>query len=205
MMRDMVVPWHLPRLAKLIHNEEKKMGLIPSNLDDLFNDAEAPKAPEGGGGLLPAGKYEGVIVGVAVTGESRKPWVTAELQLKITVDEGEFAGKSTFCDIELAPNTDKTGQPSKGKLGFVKGQLSALGYTGKLSDVEFNAQQFMGARVGFTQKVDDGYDEQGNLKPYARINTNTNKPYVNREVYLNELLSPGIAAPAVASSEPAIY
>jgi hypothetical protein len=135
-----------------------------------------------------------------------RPWVTAELSLKLQVDEGEHSGKSTFCDIELAPNTDKQGNPSKGKLGFVKGQLAGLGYTGKLSEVEANVQSFLGARVAFRQKVDTHILEDGSFDQYARINPNTNEPYIDREVYLNELLQPGFTAAAPTQpAEPTVY
>lgn len=178
------------------------MGLVPSNLDDLFNEAEVPDAPKGDGpgGLLPDGTYEGVVLTAEVR-DGMKPWVTAELSLKLQVDEGDHSGEVTFCDIELAPNTDKSGQPSKGKLGFVKGQLANLGYSGKLSEVEFAANSFLGARVAFRQKVDTHLDENGNPDQWARINPNTGEPYIDREVYINELLTPGMAA--VGASQPA--
>lgn len=182
------------------------MGLVPSNLDDAFEQVEASKAPTGTGGLLPEGEYEGVILSAEV-GESMKPWVDAELKIKLQVDEGEHSGEVTFCDIELAPNTDKDGNPSKGKLGFVKGQLANLGWTGKLSEVEFNTNSFLGARVKFRQKVDTHILEDGSFDKYARINPNSGKPYVDREVYLNELLQPGFGAPAASpqTAEPTVY
>lgn len=207
-LREMIHPadqWRVDRLIE--EEEEKKMGLVPSNLDDIYESAEVPKGDgSGGGGLLPAGQYDGTIISAEVR-DGIKPWVTAELSLKIQVNDGQpHSGKATFCDIELAPNTDKSGQPSKGKLGFVKKQLAALGYTGKLSEVEYNAQSFVGAQVNFTQKVDDHLDENGNPDQYARINPNTGTPYIDREVYLNELLAPGFGSQAApASSEPAVY
>ena len=187
------------------------MGLVPASLDSAFDEVEAQKN-EGPGGLPPEGEYEGVILSAEV-GESVKSWIDAELKLKLQVDEGQYSGKVTFADIELAPCTDREGNPSKGKLGFVKGQLAALGYTGKLSEVEYNLNSFIGARVKFRQKVDTHLDDAGNVVPYAsgkmpKLNPHTNKPYEDREVYLNELLQPGFGATAAAPqapSEPTVY
>ena len=209
MLLDMVRPEHRPRVYRLMTKEEREaMGIIPDNLDDAFEQAEAAKTPAGGGGLLPEGEYEGVVLAAEV-GASVKPWVTAELKLKLQVDEGERSGTVTFADFELAPNTDRSGNPSPGKLGFLKGQLENLGYTGKLKDLELNAQQFVGARVKFRQKVDDHLTDNGEPDQYARMNPNTGKPYVDREVYINELLQPGFAqspsAAAESPAEPAVY
>jgi hypothetical protein len=207
MLREMVRVEDVPLVNKLIREWEKKMGLVPSNLDDAYENEEAST---GGGtvGLLPAGDYTGVVV-ESVVGESVKPWVTAELKLKLqVVDEGPQKDKFTFCDIELAPNTDRNGNPSAGKLKFVKGQLvNGLNYTGKLSELEYSAEQFRGAVLEFRQKVDDHLDGHGNPDQYARINPNTNQPYVDREVYLNKLITPGFTQSGVAqeASEPAVY
>lgn len=184
------------------------MGLVPSDLDAAFDSAEAvePKSG-GGGGLLPAGDYNGVVLSAEVR-PGMKPWVDAELSLKIQVDEGEKEGSVTFCDIELAPNTGKDGLPSKGKLGFVKQQLGNLGHTGRLSEVETSTNAFLGARVAFRQKVDTHILEDGSVDQWARINPNTNEPYIDREVYINELLQAGFGAtPAAApqSAEPSVF
>lgn len=184
------------------------MGLVPSDLDAAFAEAEAVKAPtgDGSGGLLPAGDYEGVVVTAEVRA-GMKPWVDAELSLKLQVDDGEKSGSVTFCDIELAPLAGKDGNPNPKKLGFVKAQLANLGYAGRLSDVEHQAHTFQGARVAFRQKVDDHLEADGTPDQWARMNPNTGKPYIDREVYINELLSPGFAAPAAPQqpAEPQVY
>lgn len=183
------------------------MGLVPDSLDSVYNEVEAAKAPAGGGGLLPEGEYTGVILSAEVR-PGMKPWVDAELSLKLQVTEpAEHAEKVTFCDIELAPNTDKSGNPSPGKLKFVKGQLENLEYSGKLSEVEYQTNSFLGATVEFRQKVDDHIEEDGSFDGYARINPNTNKPYVDREVYINKLVAPGAmaATTVVASADNAVY
>ena len=194
-MREMVVPEHKLRVDRLIRNEERNMGIVPANLDEAFASADASEAPKGDFSPLPEGNYQGVVTSAVVSDESRRPWVDAELQLKIQVDEGDQSGKFAFCDIELAPNTDKEGKPSPGKLGFVKGQLAALGYTGKLSEVEYAVQSFVGARIEFRQKVTLS----------EKTNPHTGSPYENREVYVNELLQAGLAAAPVTSSEPVVY
>lgn len=183
------------------------MGLVPDTLDAVFDEAEASKGT-GVGGLLPAGEYEGVVVSAEVRPSPVKTWVTAELSLKLQVVDGPHKDEVTFCDIELAPNTTKDGQPSKGKLGFVKGQLEGLGYTGKLSQLEYSVNTFLGAKVAFKQKVDTHIDENGAVDQYGRINPNTGTPYVDREVYLNELLAAGPmaqSAPMSAATAPTVY
>jgi hypothetical protein len=209
MMREMVRQQDIPKLNKLIREEERRMGLVPSNLDDAYETSEAAKASSGGGGLLMPGEYTGVVVEAAV-GESMKPWVTAELKLKLQVTtEGSEKDKFTFCDIELAPNTNKNGEPSPGKLKFVKGQLvNGLGFEGKLSEVEYNVDKFLGAVIEFRQKVDNHLDENGQPDEWARMNPNTNLPYIDREVYLNKLVTPGFGAGVTtgqAPATPAIY
>lgn len=176
------------------------MGLVPSELDAAFDEAEVAERKPGGTGLLPDGEYNGTVLSAEVR-PGMKPWVTAELSLKLQVDEGDREGAFTFCDIELAPNTDKNGNPSKGKLGFVKQQLAGLGYTGKLSEIENATNSFLGARVAFRQKVDTHLDENGNPDQWARMNPNTNEPYIDREVYINELLQAGFAAAPAASPQ----
>lgn len=206
MLRDMVAPEYRLAVTEMMKKEIRKMGLVPTDLDAVYDSAEATKAPEGTGGLLPAGDYEGVILAAEVR-PGMKPWVDAELSLKIQVDEGDQSGKTTFCDIELAPNTGKDGQPNPKKLGFVKAQLANLGWTGRLSEVEHNTNSFLGARVAFRQKVDNHLEEDGTPDQYARINPNSGQPYIDREVYLNELLQPGFTAPAAStqSAEPTVY
>ena len=159
------------------------MGIIP----DFDSEFEEVKVGEGGEYKpLEAGIYEGVVQSAEIR-ESRKPWVDAELSLKIQVDSDDQKGKITFADIEVAPLTQKdkeTGQlvPSKGKLKFLKWQLNSLGYDGKLSDLEYNTHGLVGARVEFEQKVVES----------SRINTNTGKPFIDREVVLRENLLPGV-------------
>lgn len=171
-------------------------------LDALYAEAEVPS---GGGGLLPAGEYTGTVIAAEV-GESRTPWIEEQLSLKLQVTEGDHANKTTFCDIELKPLTDKNDQPSKGKLKYVKWQLEALGYEGKLSEVGYNVASFYGAVVTFEQKVADYLNSDG--EPIAmngrepRINENTGKPYVDREVTLKDNVLPGSGAQNTATPAP---
>lgn len=206
-LRDMVHPSHQWKVDKLIQQEETNMGLVPDTLDDDFENVEASK---GGGGLLPAGDYEGVVLAAEVNDGGTKSWVQAQLSIKLQVTDGPHEGSVTFFDMELAPLEGKDGQPSKGKLGFVKGQLEALGYTGKLSEVEYAVESFLGAKLKFRQKVDNHIDPvTGEVDAYGKINPKTNLPFIDREVYLNELLAPGFAqTPSAATespSEPAVY
>ncbi|MCB0877408.1 MAG: hypothetical protein KDC46_00300 [Thermoleophilia bacterium] len=147
--------------------------------------AEEPKA----GGLLPAGEYTGTVVSAEVRSGFR-PWVEQELSLRLQVDAGEFQGRTTFCDIELAPLTGRDGQISDGKVRYVKWQITdVLGYDGQLSALGDHAHSFVGTKVSFEQKI----------RLAAKVNPQTGKPYENREVTLRQNL--GKADPA---SMPAI-
>lgn len=188
-------------LARTATNrEDTDMGLIPESMDQEYEETEVGS---GGGGLLPAGDHTGTVVAAEVR-ESRKPWVDAELSVKLQITEGEHAGKTTFADIELAPLTGKDGQLSKGKLKFVKWQLEALGYEGKLSELEYHVPELYGAVVEFEQKVFTYLDISGNPVPMngrqPRINEQTGKPYIDREVTLKQNVMPGATAPASASA-----
>jgi hypothetical protein len=162
---------------------------MTNDLDAAFASATPtnepePAAPEkAGGGLLPAGEYEGVVVGAEVRAGFR-PWVEQELSLRLTVEGGEFNGRTTFADIELAPLTGRDGTISSGKVGYVKWQITdVLGYDGVLSELAQHTDQFIGTRLSFEQKV----------TPAMKINPSTGKPYENREVTLKTKL--GMAAP----------
>jgi len=156
---------------------------MTTTLDDVFAQVTPSSEPAkeeapSGGGLLPAGEYEGVVV----SGEVRsgfRPWVEQELSLRLQVDTGEFAGRTTFCDIELAPLTGRDGNISEGKVRYVKWQITdVLGYDGVLSELSQHATSFSGLRVRFEQKV----------TPAMKVNPATGKPYENREVTLREAL-----------------
>ena len=135
-------------------------------------ETEAPK------GLLPAGTYEGVIT----TAEVRKgfrPWVDQELSLRLTVAGGEHDGRTTFCDIEIAPLKGRDGGISEGKVRYVKWQITdILGYEGTLSELGNHTDTFVGLKLQFEQKV----------TPSLKVNPNTGKPYENREVTLRQSL-----------------
>lgn len=147
-------------------------------------------APERTGGLLPAGEYEGVVAGAEVRSGFR-PWVEQELSLRLTVDSGEFNGRTTFCDIELAPLTGRDGQISSGKVGYVKWQITdVLGYDGVLSELGQHASEFIGTRVSFEQKITLA----------AKVNPATGTPYENREVTLKAKLGAAPAGSAIDTS-----
>jgi hypothetical protein len=135
-------------------------------------DADAPK------GLLPAGNYEGVVTSAE------------ELSLRLQVAGGEHDGRTTFADIEIAPLKGRDGGISDGKLRYVKWQITdVLGYEGTLSELGNHAQQFVGLKLAFEQKV----------TPSMKVNPNTGKPYENREVTLKQNL--GRAEVAAVNTE----
>ena len=131
-------------------------------------ETDAPK------GLLPAGNYEGVVQSAEVR-KGFRPWVEQELSLRLAVAGGEHDGRTTFCDIEIAPLSGRDGGISEGKVRYVKWQITdVLGYEGALSELGKNTDSFIGTKVSFEQKVTLA----------AKVNPNTGKPYENREVTL---------------------
>jgi hypothetical protein len=152
--------------------------------------AAAEEAPKG---LLPAGDYEGTVVSAEVR-RGFRPWVEQELSLRLTVDGGEHNGRTTFCDIEIAPLTAREGGISEGKLRYVKWQITdVLGYDGTLSDLAQHAGGMDGLRVAFEQKITLA----------AKVNPVTGKPYENREVTLKQALGrTEVAAPDTSDFHP---
>jgi hypothetical protein len=143
--------------------------------------------------LLPAGSYEGVVQSAEVRSGFR-PWVEQELSLRLQVTGGEFDGRTTFCDIEIAPLTGRDGNISDGKVRYVKWQITdVLGYDGTLSELGNHAGTFIGTKVSFEQKV--------SLSP--KVNPRTGQPYENREVTLRESLGrEAVVAPDLSDFQP---
>ncbi|MCW2925319.1 MAG: hypothetical protein JWM98_2723 [Thermoleophilia bacterium] len=171
---------------------------MTTTLDEVFakatpsNEPEAVETDRKPGGLLPAGEYEGVVVSAEVRSGFR-PWVEQELSLRLQVDTGEASGRTTFCDIELAPLTGRDGGISEGKVRYVKWQITdVLGYDGVLSELGQHAAAFAGTRVSFEQKITLA----------AKVNPATGTPYENREVTLKQRLSGAAPAPTGGSVTP---
>ena len=154
------------------------MGIL--NLDDSID--EAFEEAEVGSGRLADGKYDGVVKGVKIE-PSKTPWIDMQLSVQLEAQQGG----TTFANIELSPLTDKEGNISRGKLKFLKWQLQSLGYTGKLSDLEYNLEGLFGAGVTFEVKTTEG-----------RTNPKTGKPYMNREVVMLDNIHPGLAGISAA-------
>lgn len=175
--------------------------MTATSLDEAFAKATPSSEPEveaperKTGGLLPAGEYTGAVVSAEVR-KGFRPWVEQELSLRLTVDSGEATGRTTFCDIELAPLTGRDGGISEGKVRYVKWQITdVLGYDGVLSELANHTEQFTGMRVSFEQKV----------TPATKINPATGVPYENREVTLKAKLdsaAPAGAAPDLSDFQP---
>ena len=162
------------------------MGIISEAFDEMFD------ATEVGGGRLEDGKYEGTVTAVAIR-DSVRSWVDAELSVTLTTDDGSKA----FADIEVSPLTTKDGQLSQGKIKFLKWQLQALGYNGKLSELEYNLESLFGARVTFEVKSEES----------TKLNPKTGRPYVNRQTVILDNISPGVGADTTPSApaEAAVY
>lgn len=152
------------------------MGLIDSSIDDDFAKAKPTAA------RMEAGPNQEVTIAqveiVADKTKIKRTWVDVEL---VVTFQNE-AGAKAWHHIELAPLTDKDGNVSPGKLGFVKSQLEAMGFLGKLSELEYQVNGLLGAKVRIN--VNDVAS--------TKLNPKTNKPYVNREIYANELIAPGV-------------
>lgn len=149
--------------------------MIPQSLDEAFEQAEETsfeRPPR-----LTAGTYTGHVMSAKVVhgAEARKPWIDSALLVRV---EDEKTKGSIFHEFELAPLTDKTGQLSAGKIGFIKGQLRKLGYDGRLSELEFNLDQVILNKIRFTVKENVS----------NKMNEKTGKPYVNTEVVVEELI-----------------
>ena len=175
------------------------MSTTMTDLDAAFaaatpSDQPAPADDAAPKGLLPAGTYEGTITSAEVR-KGFRPWVEQELSLRLAVTGGEHDGRTTFCDIEIAPLTGRDGGISEGKVRYVKWQITdVLGYQGTLSDLHQTAPNFVGTKVRFEQKI--------SLSP--KVNPNTGKPYENREVTLKQNMGMGaMPAPDVVPDFPA--
>lgn len=148
---------------------------ISAELDEQFENTAV------GAARLPVGSYRGSVTGVKVVAGNDvwKPWIDVALQVTLTTDEG-----TTSTQIELAPLTSKDGSTSPGKLKFVKWQLSALGYEGKLRDLEeaILRGDFHGNVIDFEVKEEVS----------TSINPKTNQPYVNRETLLKDFVERGL-------------
>lgn len=163
------------------------MGLIPSSLDGEFAEAEAIT---GGGTRWPTG-VRTVTIENAELGPSPKPWI--DTQLSITLADPD--GSKDFINMEVAPLTLKDGTISKGKLGFLKGQLQKMGYPENLtlSALEFNLDKLKGAVVVVQVTNDPQTDAAGNVK----LKPNSDEPWTNHEIKVQELVS---ASPMVSGS-----
>lgn len=154
------------------------MGLIGSGMDEAFEKAKV------GAKKMEAGIHEATIAKlefVADKEQIKRPWVDVELVITL---EDESGGKA-WHRIELMPLTDKDGNPSPGKLGYVKGQLENMGYHGKLSQLENSIGNLLGAKVRISVE-----DKQGKARPADKGGGH----YINREVYVQELLAAGAGA-----------
>jgi hypothetical protein len=161
------------------------MGLISSNLDDAYKEAK-PSAKK-----MEPGIHEATITKIEIVADKTKikrPWVDIELVITLEDDNG---GKA-WHRIEVSPLADKDGNPSAGKLGYVKGQLENMGYHGKLSELEYHLNEMRGARARISVE-----DKQGARRPADKGGGH----YVNREVYVQELLKAGVGGAAEEPSE----
>lgn len=158
------------------------MGIIP-DLDDMFEAAEV------GGTYVRVedGTHEGTITAAAVR-ESKKPWRDAEFYVCITTPEGGEVHHT----VEVAPLVGKDGNISTGKVKWLKWQLQACGFDGKLSELESQAESLMGNRVKFEISSEES----------TNINEKTGKPYINRDIVVKDYLGSAFDGPVVVDAAP---
>lgn len=159
---------------------------MTSDLDAAFEAAELPT-----GGRLAAGDYPAATV-TSVTYQTAsdkiwKPWMTAVLEVQFTTDEGRVTTQ-----WELAPCQKKDGTINNGWMRYLKKNLRNLGYDAdkgmKLSGLESAVMSgFFHGTIADISIVD---------QPQEKINPHTGEPYVDRSVYVNELVEQGLAADA---------
>lgn len=149
-----------------------------TNLDDAFDGAVVPE----GGKRLPAGDYTGTVTNVQyqVGDDTWKPWVDSAIEVQLTTADGKVTTQ-----WELSPCVKKDGTINSGWMGILKKNLRNLGYEGKLSALNAAVMggQFHGTMADFSI-VDTAQD---------KINEKTGEPYVDRTVYVNELVEAGLA------------
>lgn len=167
------------------------MGFIPENLDAEY---EAAREITGEGRGLPPGTYP-MTVQSATIGASDKPWMDAQLDVELVTTDGQV----DHLIMEVAPLTNKDGEVSKGKLGFLKGQLKKLGYDGPLSRLEYSLDTFRGAvvKVEIKDEPQKKRNANGDLEVQRKPD---GTPWTNHEVKIKELITPGpmSASPAQA-------
>lgn len=157
------------------------MGLISKDAAEAYKKATPSTSKR-----MDTGVQEATITKVHIETDKEKikrPWVDVEL---VVTFENE-AGAKGWHNIELMPNTDKQGEPSQGKWGYVKGQLEHMGYLGELDEFDAQAQSILGAtcRISVEDKVGKPKPGGGN--------------YLNREIYVQELIKPGVGGGSAAS------
>lgn len=157
---------------------------ITDEMDKKFEETEV-----GSGGrtkYFSEGPHVATVTAASV-GKGKKPWIDKGLHITLTGSNGEVAQ----VEIEVAPLTDKQGNASDGKMKFLKWQLTALGYDGKLSNLEHSLDTIYGNRVSFKLE----------LVPGKKINPHTGKPYVNADIVLLEASEEPLPLPVPSGTE----
>lgn len=95
---------------------------------------------------FPEGKYTGEIVEAKVAASKFPGNPAFNLELKFLTDEGRKA--STRLTVYRP-------QMSDGFIGFLKGQLEGLGYTGPIEDLADSTGEMIGRRVKFEVKHEE--------------------------------------------------
>lgn len=144
---------------------------------------------------LGAGSHTVTITNAEIlTGdEARPPWVDKSVKFTMSNDEG-----IVYWDCELAPWTLKSGEENSKGLEVTMQSLENMGFDGDVdsaTDFDREVTEFVlsGRPIGTVVEI--------NIveRPSTNINPNTNKPYINRNVYVNRFVEEGVVGTTEAA------
>lgn len=158
------------------------MSLVASDIDALYEATELST----GGAKLPDGIYTGTVNSIKVEpSPDYMTWCDYLVKGSVKNDQG-----MSFFEFELSPLRGKDGEPSLGKIKFVKWQLEALGYKGRIGEVEFHLGNLIGNEVEFEVKSTVS----------AKLNPKTNQPYINKETLIKNFIGGNLVEPSETQS-----
>ena len=170
-----------------------------SDFASAFDEAEVKERRD----YLGQGKHTVTVQSLELkTGDDARPkWANKSLSVMLGNDEGV-----TYLDIELDPLTFQDGELNKVALGIAKTNLTHLGCSFNkpktVSDFSQQAEAFFMSGAARGAEVDINITE----KDSGTENPNTpGKNYINRNVYVNKLITAGQGDAMTASiPEPAV-
>ena len=149
-----------------------------------------------GGGYLGEGTYEATITGMNIkTGDDARPaWATKSIEFVFESD-----GDRAIWNCELEPLQLKDGSYNDRAISIAMNNIENMGHNwndvDSKDDFVSGAEQFAlsGSALGAVVEI------KVTEKESASTNPHTGKPYVNRYVYVNKLIEPGVVQSSVAA------